>query len=189
MTLTLHQTQAVRTIDRHWHDLARHWAIPKRSAIDPSAIQDALEYAFIAEQLSGGHARLRVAGGSISAVMGMEVAGMPLAVLVSPDHRDDFARHIAQVFEEPAKLTIALTAAAKFAQPEMTAKVRLYPLLDMGGRNTQLIGSFVTSGNIGRTPRRFEITSSKTTPVAHLMESTSAPILTRGHLRLVVSNA
>ena len=186
--LTQHQTEAVQIVDRYWHQLAAHGVLPKRADIDPGNIQDALEYALLAEQLSGGHAKLRVAGGSISSVLGMEVAGMPLAVLVSPEDRADFTSHVACVFAEPVKLALTLTAPAAYGQPELQATLRLYPLLDHSGRARQMIGTFVTTGTIGRTPRRFAIEGVETTPVAQSSILPNAPIRRRGHLSLVISN-
>lgn len=186
--LTQHQTDAVQIVDRYWHQMAAGGTIPKRSDIDPGSIQDALEYAFLAEQLSGGHAKLRVAGGSISSVLGMEVAGMPLAVLVSPADRAAFTAHVGQVFADPVKLALRLTAPPAYGQPELQATVRLYPLLDHAGQTKQLIGTFVTTGTIGRTPRRFAVTEVEATPVTQTSTLPNAPIRRRGHLSLVVSN-
>lgn len=185
--LTQHQAEAVQIVDRYWHQMAAGRGVPNRFDVDPGAIQDALEYAFIAEHLSAGQARLRVAGGSISAVMGMEVAGMPLAVLVSPPERATFAQHVARVFSEPVKIALTLTAPATYGQPELQASLRLYPLMDMAGHTRHLIGTFVTTGVIGRTPRRFGVSSVVETPVTQTSTLVNAPILTRGHLSLVVS--
>jgi len=187
--LSQHQSEAVQIVDRYWHQMAAAGTVPKRSDVDPGAIQDALEYAFIAEHLSGGHAKLRVAGGSISAVMGMDVSGMPLAVVVRPADRAMFTHHVLRVFSEPVKLTLNLTTPAAYGQPELQASLRLYPLLDGAGNTKQLIGTFVTSGVIGRTPRRFAMTTVEETPVSQISTLPNTPIRTRRHLSLVVSNA
>lgn len=186
--LTQHQAEAVDIVDRYWHQLAAGRGVPNRCDVDPGAIQDALEYAFIAEQMATGQARLRVAGGSISAVLGMEVAGMPLAVLVSPPDRATFAQHVARVFRDPAKITLTLIAPASDGQPDLLASLRLYPLMDMAGRTRKLIGTFVTTGVTRRTPCRFGVLSVDQTPVTPTRTWQDAPIRQRGHLRLVVSN-
>lgn len=186
--LTQHQAKAVEAIDRYWHQLAAGGAVPARSQINPATIQDALDYAFIAERMSAGHARFRVAGGSISAVLGMEVTGMPLAVLVSPDMRDRFVTDLASLFETPSKLCLTLTAAAAYGQPMLEAQLRLYPLRGSDHRVTQVLGTFVTSGMIGRTPRRFRITSVEAIPVTQPSALRQLPIRRHRHLTLVVSN-
>ena len=186
--LTQHQARAVQTIDRYWHQLAAGSVLPRRSQIDPRLIQDALEYTFIAERISGGHARFRVAGGSVSGVLGMDVPGMPLAVLVSPEARTRFADEVAHLFDAPCKLGLTMQAPAAFGQPALEAHLRLYPLLGSAGGVTQMIGTFVTTGHIGRTPRRFGIVTAEASPVSQPTALRQMPIRTRGHLTLVISN-
>ena len=187
--LSDHQSKAVRAIDAYWHHLAARGGIPRRADVDPAVIQDALEYAFIAEHLSGGHARMRVAGGAISAVMGMDVAGMPLAALIAPVDRSGFAQHVANTLDSASLLTLSLSAPEAFGQPHLNAKMRLYPLRDETGRIRQILGSFVSTGLIGQTPRRFKFSNASETPMSRDHALTSQTLATRGHLRLVVSNA
>ncbi|SHH17535.1 PAS domain-containing protein [Marivita hallyeonensis] len=187
--LTQHQERAVQAVDRYWHQLAAGRGVAKRSAIDPSVIQDALEYAFVGERLSEGHARVRVAGGALIAVADMEVAGMPLAVMIAPKDRAKFTDRVAHVFDDPAIVTLGLTGDVKFGQPPLSAQLRLYPLTDDQGRVTRMMGTFVTVGRIGSSPRRFTIEDAQTEPVRETAPQASRPGISRGHLRLVVSNA
>ncbi|MCL3882654.1 PAS domain-containing protein [Marivita sp. GX14005] len=182
-----HQTRAARIVERYWCDLAAQGAIPERARIDPAEIQDALEYAFIAEHLDCGHARLRVAGGAVSAVLGMETTGMPLSVLIAPAARDRFNGRVARVFQGPARLVLKLHAHARYGQPPLEAEMRLYPLRGVSGRVTQSLGTFLCGGQIGRAPRRFDL-GSVTEQSARAPAPTFAPIRQHGHLRLVVSN-
>lgn len=186
--LTRHQERAVETVDRYWHRLAGGSDIPQRSQIDPRAMEDALDYAFIAERLTGGHARFRVAGGSIGTVLGMEIAGMPLAVLVSPEARADFTAQIAALFDTPTKLCLTMIAPAGFGQPALQAQLRLYPLRGAAGAVSQVLGTFVTTGLVGATPRRFGIVSVDAVPIGQPTPLPPVPIARRGHLVLVVSN-
>ncbi|MCK0148530.1 PAS domain-containing protein [Marivita sp. S6314] len=185
--LTHHQANAVQTVDRYWHRLAAQDGIPTRASIDPQAIQDALEYAFIAEHLAAGHAKLRVAGGSLSTTLGMEVTGMPLAVMITPSDRTAFAREIARTLDTPRLLSMMLCAATHPGQGDLTASLRIYPLRDTRGV-TKMLGTFVTTGPVGRTPRRFRITSINSTPIFGARPISGIPLITRGHLSLVVSN-
>lgn len=179
--LTRHQTRAVRAIDRYWRRLAAGGVIPRRSQIDPRAIQDALDHAFIAERIAGGQARFRVAGGSVGMVLGMEIAGMPLAALIRPDMRDSFAADLARLFETPATLAMGLSSPATSGRPALDARLRLYPLRGPAGTVSQMLGSFVTTGTIGRAPRRFGLDTVEASPVTILPQG-------RGYLKLVVSN-
>ena len=186
--ISRHQTNAVWAVDAYWHALTRGRVVPARGDIDPRAIQDALEYMFLAEQLRGGHARFRVAGGALAAAMGMALAGMPLLSLFRNDHRAEVARQVARVFDGPEKLTLTLNAPTRFDQPACDAEVRLYPLSDGTGRVTQLIGTFAAKGDIGRTPRRFDLVATQNTPLVGTPIPFWGNPITRGHLRLVVSN-
>ncbi|MFP7673098.1 PAS domain-containing protein [Marivita sp. S0852] len=185
--LTQHQADAVQIVDRYWHHLAKDGTVPDRASIDPGAIQDALEYAFIAEHLSAGHARLRVAGGSINAALGMEASGMPLAALVNPAARQRFTDQIAKCLEDPAKVTMTLRSPVRFGQPALNAQLWMYPLRDARGV-CKLLGTFITTGLLDCTPRRFEITAVTATPVARATPAPRPALISRGHLRLVVSN-
>ena len=186
--LTQHQETAVQSVGRYWRQLAAGRGIARRSDIDPSVIQDALEYAFVGERLSEGHARVRVAGGSILSVADMDVVGMPLAVLIVPKDRAKFTRCVSRVFEGPAIVTLLLNGDVRFGQSSISAQLRLYPLLDDAGHVTRMIGTFVTLGDTGNAPHRFSIAEVNTDEIPLTSQNIGRPTLTRGHLRLVVSN-
>lgn len=73
------------------HDLEAHWravrggrALPARSDLDPAALDAVLPWAFVAERVAPGVARLRVAGRKLTELLGMEARGMPLCAFFSP---------------------------------------------------------------------------------------------------------
>lgn len=183
-----HQSRAARAVAAYWHALTCNGSVPKRAEIDPRAIQDALEYTFMAERISGGHARFRLAGGAVKALMGMELAGMPLLSVFNPAHRQDTARNIADAFDRPATLTISLLAPGTYAQPQLDGTLQAFPLRDDTEHMTHLIGTLVTTGQIGRVPRRFDVTSTQMAPVPSFASPRAGGRSARGHLRLVVSN-
>ena len=72
---------AVAQVEAYWEALRGMNQLPKRSQIDPRGIEMALENTFILERIAPGIARLRIAGGHLNDLMGMEVRGMPLTAL------------------------------------------------------------------------------------------------------------
>ena len=67
----------------------RNGTLPRRAEIDPRAIDSALADIFLIERIAPGLARFRVAGRRLSALMNMDVRGMPLSAIIAPAHRDD----------------------------------------------------------------------------------------------------
>ncbi len=147
----------VKLVESYWSGLRVEGSVPLRSQIDPRGIEDALENAFLIERIASGMAKIRVAGMHVSGLMGMEVAGMPISSLITPSHRDDFARCLEQVFSTPSILRIELKAEDGFGKPSLDAHIELYPLRSDFGDITRALGVLVTNGRIGRAPRRFEI--------------------------------
>lgn len=84
--------EPLRLVEHYWHELATaRGEVPLRSEIDPRSIENALEYAFLAERIAPGLAKLRVAGAHLNDLMGMETAGMPLSTLFTPAARETLA--------------------------------------------------------------------------------------------------
>ncbi len=183
----------------HWARLAEGTQPPMRAQIDPRQIQDALEYAFIAERVTARLARLRVAGQHIADLAGRPVAGMPLACLCSLAERDRLGEAIGRVFEENACLRVHMQAEG---QPQLQAELTMLPLRSDLGDTTRMLGTLTSTGRIGRSPRRFRIlTVAQFTPTCENLPSAtqttrSVPECTtskrRSHaapLRLVVDNS
>ncbi len=193
---------ALQAIRRCWDDQRTPLSLPGRDRIDPRRIGSSLEHAFVAERLAPGVARFRLSGMHLNDVMGVEVRGMPLGVLLEPSARQDFADQVEAAFARPAAVDIALEALRGIGRPALTARMILLPLRPEGDDRPQVLGGFACTGDIGRTPRRFRMTDAAASPLivgrwpgmlrltqscpAGLAEP-PAPRPRRGHLRLVHS--
>ena len=176
--------EPLRVVESYWHDLATtRGEVPLRSEIDPRSIENALEYAFLAERIAPGLAKLRVAGAHLNDLMGMETSGMPLSTLFTPGARDVLADAVTRVFAESLMVKIRLTGEEGFGRNGLQGDLLLLPLRSDMGDMTRMIGALVTTGRIGRTPRRFDIESvsvqaatlTRTTPDAETAPTRTAP--------------
>lgn len=180
MRLRLHGAQALRTIESYWTGLACGGHLPRRSQIDPAAIQDALEYAFLADRIGACHARLRVAGGAVAQVFGEDVAGVLLSMILTPSARSRFDAGLRDCFETGQSLEIELCASRR----SITARMTLYPLCNEEARVMHLLGCLVVSGAGPEAPVRFD----DVTIVARDRPKRMRCETPRPRLRLVVDN-
>ncbi|MGC1505749.1 MAG: PAS domain-containing protein [Sulfitobacter sp.] len=148
---------AIAQIEAYWEAIRGTRLIPKRSDIDPRGIEQALEYAFILERIAPGIARLRIAGSHLSDFMGMEVRGMPLTSFFTPAARPDVSELLEVVFQTPAISTLRLMSPASGTRPALEARMILLPLKSDLGDVSRVLGGFVSKGEMGPAPRRFEI--------------------------------
>lgn len=161
----------LRQVEAYWAALRQGRIVPARSDIDPRGIEGALEFAFIAEYLAPGHARLRIAGMHLCDLMGMEVRGMPLSALISPVSRTRLGEAISSAFDAPAQVELALTAERRLGKPALNARMILLPMTDDFGDVSRILGCLVSDGDIGRAPRRFEIAQCTATPLTATKEA------------------
>lgn len=169
IVMSRHRTDArfphIATVEAYWHALRGQRPMPRRSEVDPRGIENALEYAFILEQIAPGVGRLRIAGSHLSDLLGMEVRGMPLSAFFMPEARDDLAACMEKVCAAPTIATLTLEAEPGIGKPVLEARLLLLPLSDEGGEVNRILGCFDTSGSIGRAPRRFAIRSRRLTQI------------------------
>ncbi|SNR52493.1 PAS domain-containing protein [Puniceibacterium sediminis] len=168
----------LREVESYWHSLCGVDTIPVRSQIDPRGIEGALEYAFLAERIAPGMAKIRVAGSHLSDLMGMEVSGMPMSSLFAPEAREALARDVTRLFAEPAILRAQLRAEDGFGKPEISGQLLLMPLRSDMGDVSRAIGCLITRGRIGRVPRRFLLDHIEVTPVFENDVAAPAPEVT-----------
>lgn len=147
---------AISQVEGYWQSLSDGGQVPERAAVDPRGMADILEYVFVLEHVATGISRLRVAGSHISTLMGMEVRGMPLTALFSPQSRDKISALVDEVIETPCLVEVSLTSHGSRDQPRIEGKLFLAPLKDENGTVTRLLGCLQTTGRTGRTPRRFD---------------------------------
>ncbi|MGJ8545513.1 MAG: PAS domain-containing protein [Sulfitobacter sp.] len=148
---------ALAQVEAYWEALRGGRTVPLRSEIDPRGIELALAHAFIVERIAPSIARLRVAGNHLSLLMGMDVRGMPLTALFTPEQRRKLADTLEEVFEMPATSTISLVAPAGQGQSRLEGRMILLPLQSDMGDISRLLGCLVVQGEIGIAPRRLEI--------------------------------
>ncbi|WP_038131063.1 PAS domain-containing protein [Thioclava indica] len=141
----------------YWEGLRKGRAVPPRSEVNPRGIERALEFSFILERVAAGMGRFRLAGMHLNDLMGMEVRGMPLSALFAPDGRKKIAEITEAVFTDPAIAEVELCAETGIGKPEMMARLLILPLTSDFGDVSRALGCLVAEGEIGRTPRRFEV--------------------------------
>lgn len=179
--VTLRRTDTP-TPDRHlaafqsyWNSMRKGGDVPRRSDIDPRGIEALLENAMIAERIAPGLARLRIAGSHLSDLMGMEVRGMPVSAFIAPEHRDELADALTELFERPAIIKLQLRAEGGIGRPALTGQMMLLPLRSDLGDISRALGCLVTQGGLGRAPRRFHISSQSVTRIT-LPQQRPAPL-------------
>jgi hypothetical protein len=97
--------------------------------------------------------------------MGMEVRGMPLTALIAPGSRRQVSDTLEEVFETPATCTLSLHSDKAPGMPALEARMILMPLKSDLGDVSRLLGALVSVGEIGRSPRRFEVTGAQLRPI------------------------
>ncbi|MBW6506829.1 MAG: PAS domain-containing protein [Rhodobacteraceae bacterium] len=151
--------QSLAVVRAYWEALRKGRQVPSRAEVDPRGIELALEHAFIAERIAPGTARFRLAGMHLNDLMGMEVRGMPLSSFFAPVARKRFSEVVEAVFQGPEVAEVTLQAEAGIGKPPLTARLLILPLKSDLGDINRALGCLVSEGQIGRSPRRFTITS------------------------------
>jgi hypothetical protein len=179
--------QAVRG---YWQALRVAGSIPRRDQVDPRGLADQLEKVFLIERIAKGHARFRLAGMELGDLLGMDLRGMPLSALFTPDARPRLADELEQAFTGPSILELWLEAERGTGRPALDARMMVLPLLGDQGEPALALGCLVTHGNVGRVPRRFAISRMVrellAVPVA-TVDVAEVPPRPVPHLRLVSS--
>lgn len=181
----------LRETRAHWEDLRSGRLVPLRSEVDPRAIENVMEYSFLAERTERGNIRLRIAGAQLNDLMGMEVRGMPLRAFLEPFARASFSTWIERVFTTPEVQLHHLSSEQSTGGP-LFAKMLLLPLRSEQGQIDRALGCLTSAGVVGLPPRRFhlletEVTCLKTndttrdraTPLVHGFSETQAPFQPR----------
>ena len=199
----------IEKIETYWNKVRGKRLVPSRSEIDPRGLEGVLGNAFILERITGGLARFRIAGSHLADVTGLELRQMPISALFLPGSREILSSALEAVFDEPAIVRMSITSPGGFGREPLRGELILLPLRSDLGDVDRVLGGIVFEGKIGRTPRRIEIEGQSrksltgfagplradtpievNTPVpqAPQVKPTEPPSITRGHLRLVVSN-
>jgi len=150
---------ALLRVEDYWESLKGSRLVPDRAEVDPRGLTGALEYAFVLERIAPGLARFRVAGMHLSDLMGMEVRGMPISAVFTPETRPELSRTLEAAFNEPARIRMQLRGEDGIGRPALTGEMTLLPLRSDGGEVNRALGAVTMDGGIGRQPRRLSITS------------------------------
>jgi hypothetical protein len=147
----------------YWEALRAARSVPLRAEINPRGLEAGLDRAFMLERVARTVARVRLAGSHATALMGMEVRGMPLSALIVPDARDQMGAALAEVFDGPAIAELILDAPRSLGRPPLSGRMLILPLTSDTGEIDRALGCLSAEGVIGRTPRRFDITMTRLT--------------------------
>ena len=154
----------IKQAEAYWTSLRTGVDVPRRSDIDPRGIDNLLEYAFIIERIAPGVARFRLAGQHLSALMGMDVRGMPLTALFSPQARAHAGTILEQVFDTPAVAELTLKTSARRGRAPCEARMLILPLRSDTGEVTRALGVLVSDGSVSNVPARFDVTDTAIRP-------------------------
>lgn len=153
-----HPGRIIAELRGYWDGLRRGRAIPTRAEIEPRGLRTALGHAFILERIAPGAARFRLAGRHLIDLMGMEVRGMPLCSFFNPGARGHLSDVLETVFAGPQIAELSLLSEGAYARPPLIARMLLLPLRSDLGDVTRALGAVVAESEIGRPPRRFDLT-------------------------------
>ena len=156
---------AIAQIEAYWHALRNGRLMPTRGDVDPRGIGENLSFAMILERIAPGHARIRLAGQHLSDVLSMEVRGMSLSALFTPDARPEVQEALESVFTTPAEVSLTLRSESNLFHKKLDAQLILLPLKDIHGNVTRVLGGFQVDGKLGRGPQRFTISSLEMRPL------------------------
>ncbi|AWD20355.1 hypothetical protein B6K69_00715 [Fuscovulum blasticum] len=149
---------AIARVRAYWEGLrAETGQIPLRADLDPRGLAQALDHVFVADRIGTGLLRLRIAGMGLTDLAGLDMKGLPLSCLFLPEARLKLAQSAEQVFTMPAVVEMQLEAERGIGRPGLLARLLLMPLRSGSGSCDLALGCLETSGEMGRSPRRFTV--------------------------------
>ncbi len=146
---------AVSQAESYWKQLCAGRLVPNRSDVDPRGISSILEHAFILEKIAPGMAKIRLAGQALNDILGMEMRGMPISSLFSPEARQEIQNALESIFDTPATLNATLVSEGGYTRKRLEGQLFIAPLRDDKGRITRAFGALQLREEIDRAPRRF----------------------------------
>lgn len=180
--------EGLAQVRAYWEGLREAGQLPQRTALNPRGMSGVLDRVFLAERIGRGLVQLRVAGSGLSDFAGMDVRGLPLSCLFTPESRPLLAQSIESVFDIPAIAEIDL-GSDRLGGNTPVARLLLLPLADTAGTRL-LLGAVGFAA--GATACKFQIRTRRVetlpiTPAPVVLDSTPQPIRRLGHLALVHS--
>jgi hypothetical protein len=124
----------LRAAVAYWDSLRGARALPARMDLDPAALRPHLQDAAILELSRPGSLRIRLGGGRINALLGMDVRGLPLRALFDLSERARVSSEVEAAMAEPAALLLdVISPAPRFGRPEaelLRAQIAILPMTD-----------------------------------------------------------
>ena len=151
--------QGLQELEAYWQALRAGRLVPLRSDLNPRGIENVLDEAFIIERIAPGIARIRVAGSHLNELVGMDVRGMPLTTLFTPNARNLIKDDVDAVFTGPKTMELKLSSETGIGKPALVAQMLLLPMRSDMGDITRALGVLVTRGRVRRGPRRFDLSA------------------------------
>ena len=155
---------------RYWESLRAGRIAPARSEIDPRQIKSALRHTFILEFDPIGGIRFRLAGEEISALMGMELRGMPACSVIDISDRQEFEQTLHAMARNPEIVEYLLAG-----QCNTMTRMLLLPMQDADGNITRILGGLSIRQPLYELPMRFEIIEKMKTRIVAGAGQTSLP--------------
>ena len=84
---------------------------------------------------------------------------MPISALFLPGSREILSETLQSVFDDPAATRLVIHSPKGVGRAELKGEMLLLPLRSDLGDIDRVLGGIWLEGDIGRTPRRFEIDS------------------------------
>lgn len=155
----------IRQAEAYWLALSENGTIPRRTQIDPRALENILPQTFILERIAPGLARFRLAGQHLCALAGMEVRGMPFSAFFAAPSRPGVAALLERLFDTPAIVELTLSEERRRGAAGAEARAILLPLTSDDGAVNRALGVLIAGNASGRVPLRLDLTGQKLRPV------------------------
>jgi len=162
----------LRAAVAYWDSLRGARALPARMELDPAALRPHLQDAAILELSRPGSLRIRLGGGRINALLGMDVRGLPLRALFDLSERARVSAEVEAAMGAPAALLFdVISPASRFGRPEadlLRAQVAILPMTDADLAPTRalyVMGSVEGDARPADAPHRWCTTHIHKTPL------------------------
>ena len=144
------QNGIIQEVLNYWESLRHGRLVPKRSEIDPRALQRSLNYTFILEASAPDNIRFRLVGSKLSDCMGMEMRGMPAYAMMQMDARNRYNQMLQSALARPEILDLQLSP---------TARMVLLPMADEDNNVSRFLGCANVDASYPDFPTRFNVHS------------------------------
>jgi len=134
----------------YWESLRQGRLVPKRSEIDPRALQLSLNHTFILEASTPDNIRFRLVGSKLCDCIGMEMRGMPAYAMIAQSERNSFNEVLQASLSRPEILDFQLSP---------NARMVLLPMTDEDNSISRVLGCINVNPNLPQFPAHFTVKS------------------------------